>query len=294
MKVEWENLKVPNFIFLSSLAVFVENLLYHPFWVLKTQDIINKGSSSGTSFSGLKKQIVNLAKTQGITGFYRAYWLSSAATLPWLYLLTYNYTKYKLSNDKYPTWVQNASPLIAGIAGDIICVPFWVPLDVVIQNRMHKSNLNRSSYAVAKDLFMGSGLKSFYKGSVMTFFYYGLNSGIWWLSYEHTKSVLYKTAKLDELTDKFRVVPITAAMIGAFLSVVITSPIDVVKIRMQTAIGDERELYRNARVGFRSVMKADGLHGFFRGALPKFISRGPLSSVWAVVYELVIKYSSIN
>eukprot|EP01130_Rhizamoeba_saxonica_P005389 TRINITY_DN2154_c1_g1_i2.p1 TRINITY_DN2154_c1_g1~~TRINITY_DN2154_c1_g1_i2.p1 ORF type:complete len:162 (+),score=14.74 TRINITY_DN2154_c1_g1_i2:858-1343(+) len=148
--------------------------------------------------------------------------------------------------------------------------------------------------AVAKDLFMGSGLKSFYKGSVMTFFYYGLNSGIWWLSYEHTKSVLYKTAKLDELTDKFRVVPITAAMIGAFLSVVITSPIDVVKIRMQTAIGDERELYRNARVGFRSVMKADGLHGFFRGALPKFISRGPLSSVWAVVYELVIKYSSIN
>jgi hypothetical protein len=58
---------------------------------------------------------------------------------------------------------------------------------------------------------------------------------------------------------------------------------------MSTAQSHHR--YTTTIGGLKSLWKTEGLAGYFRGTLPKILSRGPISALSAVMYEMILYYS---
>jgi Mitochondrial carrier protein len=89
----------------------------------------------------------------------------------------------------------------------------------------------------------------------------------------------------------------TAGAFGGGLATLLTQPQDVVKTRMQVysraarAVGGEvgTRQYRTAGETIRTVMREEGLHGFFRGAYPRFLKRILGSAITWMVYEEIVR-----
>jgi solute carrier family 25, member 38 len=89
----------------------------------------------------------------------------------------------------------------------------------------------------------------------------------------------------------------TAGALGGGLATMLTQPQDVVKTRMQIysragmSIGQDvsSRQYRTVTQTVRTVMREEGVYGFFRGAYPRFLKRILGSAITWMVYEEIVR-----
>jgi len=292
VNVEWQKINLGRLAIALGTTSLLENLLYHPWWVLKTREqaeVINIRSSGGV-WSSSYQFARKILQKEGIKALYRGFWAGSIGSLPsaYLYLITYHKAKHELCRYFSPT-LQFAIPFIAGILAEAASLLFFVPIDVITQRMQLLNTAGRNSFMVAKDLIKTEGPLSLYRGTLLTGLKLGIGSGVWWLAYEQNKS------SIATLTGREPSVfsGILAGFIAGILSTVITNPLDVVKtrIQMQVPLDGKGIPYRKTIDGFKDIWQKEGWKGLNRGLAPKIISQGPLSAFWAVIYELVLKYS---
>jgi hypothetical protein len=127
------------------------------------------------------------------------------------------------------------------------------------------------------------------------------------MSYENVKLLLYRPSILpyltwskssDNETNKVHRIPqFTAGFIAGTITSTCVNPLDVVKTRIQTqniqTLGTTSStvMYKNIFHGLQCLWREEGVHGLLRGVLPKLMSRGPLSAMSALIFELVLYYS---
>ena len=109
-----------------------------------------------------------------------------------------------------------------------------------------------------------------------------------------------------QLTGVNRVPQVLAGFIAGTFTSVLINPLDVVKTRLQvqdahttttngtsaassTNVANKR--YKNMLHGLLQIYRDDGLRGYTRGVMPKLISRGPLSAMSSLLYEVVMHLS---
>jgi hypothetical protein len=190
---------------------------------------------------------------------------------------------------------------------DAVSVLFYVPGDVIVQRLQVANSPYSSSLDAVRKIYQNEGIKGYYRGLGATFVVSALASSIWWMSYENIKLLLYRPSILpylvwskssdDKTTNVHRIPQFTAGFFAGTITSACVNPFDVVKTRIQTqnihTIGTTAStvMYKNIVHGLKCLWHEEGMQGLFRGILPKLMSRGPLSAIGALIFELVLYYS---
>lgn len=127
------------------------------------------------------------------------------------------------------------------------------------------------------------------------------------MTYENVKQLFYRPSILpyfiwsksstDKPTDVHRLPQFAAGFLAGIVTSSCVNPFDVVKTRIQTqnihTLGktSSTKMYKNIFHGLKWLWREEGMHGLMRGILPKLMSRGPLSAISALIFELVLYYS---
>lgn len=189
----------------------------------------------------------------------------------------------------------------------MVSVLFYVPSDVIVQRLQVANSPYKSSFDAIRKIYKDEGVKGFYRGLGATFVVSVLASSIWWMAYENVKYLLYHPSILPYLifskssdeksTDVHRLPQFAAGFVAGTVTSTCVNPLDVVKTRIQTqhihtlGMTSSTVMYKNIFHGLKCLWHEEGAHGLMRGLLPKLMSRGPLSAIGALIFELVLYYS---
>lgn len=276
-----------------------------------------RSSLSKSTIDGLKRN----------HSLYKGFWFSNLTSIPiyGMYLGVYVYSKDQLntSNNRLARFY---APFIAGCLGifqsifhsdfsllmlfflaDAVCILLYVPSDVIVQRLQLVESPYKSGYDAIRQIYKNDGIKGYYRGLGATFLFTSTYSATWWTVYENAKLFLYDPLILpyltlrskfnDDKTNVHRMPQVLAGFIAGTVTALCMNPIDVVKTRIQTqhiqAVDKSTSMtvYKNVFHGLKNLFKEEGIRGLSKGLIPKLISRGPLSAMSAVVFELVLYYS---
>jgi len=291
LTVEWQRLNLKRLALALGVTSLVENVIYHPWWVLKTREqveVVNAGGVWKNSFL-LAHRIL---RKEGIKALYRGFWAGSIGSLPsvYLYLVTYHKVKHELSTNYNQTFKMSA-PFLAGVSAELVALYLFVPIDGITQRMQLGNTAGKNSISIARDIISNEGIRGMYRGTLLTLLKLGIGSGVWWFTYEENKFAMSKLTGKPPST----FIGILSGFMAGILSTIVTNPLDVVKTRIQVQAADTHGIpYSKAIKGFKEIWHKEGWVGLNRGIVPKLISQGPLSAFWAVIYELALKYSISN
>ena len=220
---------------------------------------------------------------------------------------------------RHPVLISYAAPFLAGLIADIASITLYVPGDVIVQ-RLQLPNSPYTSFVDATvRIYRREGIAGFYRGFGATFVTSAIASAVWWLVYEKSKERLYawddkrrqgreEVVKAPQqrsnslwaaLTEVNRMPQLAAGFIAGTVTSSLINPLDVVKTRLQvqdsthpTSSGKAAKgRYRNFIHGLKQVYVEEGMRGYVRGLVPKLVSRGPLSAMSSLMYEIVLHLS---
>lgn len=196
--------------------------------------------------------------------------------------------------------VSNVSRLIAGaVAGTTACVACY-PLDLV-RTRLTTQLDGKEAYRGITDAFAkivkSEGGFGLYTGLGPTLMVAVPNFSISWVVYGSLKEyalddeLFYNLRKVDPETGQHKLGMILTLGCGAasgILSTLVTFPFDTIRRRMQIQgqhfAPDER--LTGAQM-IRSLLKKDGMKGFYRGIRPEVLKVVPMVGTMFTVYEIL-------
>lgn len=157
--------------------------------------------------------------------------------------------------------------------------------DVIkVRQQLLKDRARASFLSVAKGMVQGEGVLSLWSGVTASCLREGTYSTIRMGGYEPLKRFYASKAGLAETTFGNKLLAgITSGAVGAAVS----SPTDLIKIRMQAARPDGRPPYKTSFHGFVQVFREAGVKGLWRGVYPNTIRAAVLTSSQIATYDQV-------
>lgn len=171
--------------------------------------------------------------------------------------------------------------LIAGAVSGLSVSIIFAPLDVVktrmiVQRRPKHLDASHFKGVVGTmvEMYNKEGIKSLYRGLGTTMIGYIPNWAIYFASYQifreqfHTLSSTINDSQTKEIGINF----VSSILAGALTSVA-TSPVWVVKTRLQTQVTandsqQQGKYYRNTLDAFSKIYQQEGFKAFYRGLVP--------------------------
>ncbi|KAH3702063.1 solute carrier family 25 member 44-like isoform X2 [Dreissena polymorpha] len=288
----------------SNIAV--RSLLY-PFHVVRThlQTQVGKEAYSGTIDAFSK-----IYSSQGLKGMYRGLPVHLCLVLPGVgYIYTYEYTRTFI---KHHTSLSDMSKtLIAGGMASVVAQIFNTPFDIISQHMMlvdgrkqpmqgikAKPAIQKSLQqihipdemkqkrfgvfqTVVKHVFKTDGILGFYRGLSMSMCLFVPNSALFWFFYEHLKGEMMSI--LPESVPRMLINSIASPMAGVAASI-ITNPVDVVKVRMQTKC-------LTIRGSLRALVQEEGHRWVLKGMTARTTHSALYFLIIMSVYESVKRFS---
>lgn len=206
----------------------------------------------------------------------------------------YEYSKRTFIKDYHLN--ETLSYFIAGVLGDLASSVFYVPSEVLktrlqLQGKFNNPYTTGSGYNykglfhAIKTIYRVEGPKTFVFGYKATLFRDLPFSAIQFAFYERFRKLAIIYHETENLPVSTEIV--TGATAGG-LAGVLTTPLDVIKTRIQTATetsGAQLSTFR----ALSSIYKAEGLFGMFYGVGPRFIWTGIQSSIMLLLYQVSLK-----
>jgi hypothetical protein len=281
----------------------------HPIDTIKTR----QQASTSRIPSALAAEAISILRNEGIRALYRGFGVAVVAGAPASCLY---FTSYELSKTEMLSRVKRPSPLTAsaihlaaGLVAEAASCVLWVPIDV-IKVRMQvqkKSPSSRRLYTNAFDamrhIVRTEGLHGLYRGYGATLTTFGPFSGLYFVIYEKLKSLASTTTTTTTLplpssssstttssslsSSSLVICASLAAAAASFL----TSPLDLIRLRMQVsreieAKNDQNKLnYKSVASGLSSIISEEGMRGLFRGATARVAFATPSTALAMVLFE---------
>ena len=123
---------------------------------------------------------------------------------------------------------------LAGLAAVLASCTIYTPVDVITQRVMVASGTagaraaDKSAAYVLRDIWSTSGWTGFYRGFGVTLVAYLPGGSVWWAGYGGSRAAVAEQEVLPPLVEQA-----AAATWASLLTVVVTSPLDVLKTRVQ-------------------------------------------------------------
>ncbi|KAF9167336.1 hypothetical protein DFQ26_004977 [Actinomortierella ambigua] len=174
-------------------------------------------------------------------------------------------------------------------------------------NSATRGTAHVSTLGMCKHMYKSDGIRAFYQGFWATMWANAPGSVAFWAGYETTKKVVYNEFKACEdreqqldrpgffskhmLSQKKGLILALSALNSTWLSTLLTSPFDMVRVRLQLLDGaiveDAAQLKRGWWGMFKLIARQEGWRGFFKGLGPKFWAAFPGCVGYLFAYEVI-------
>jgi hypothetical protein len=246
---------------------------------------------------------------EGLAGFYRgfaaAFLLSAPAAC--VYFTSYEVAKAGFLASPLADAVPLAAQhFTAGLAAEAASCVLWVPIDVVkerLQVQSAAAPVYRSGRHAVASILRAEGLPGLYRGYGATLASYGPFSALYFLFYEQLKAAALGLqggpvgGGPSPATLSFPL-QVAAACTAGGLASFLTSPLDLVKLRLQvvarTAGGGGVPPYAYSGIvdGLRRIVRSEGWRGLWRGAGARVLYHMPTTGLSMVLFERCTAWAS--
>ena len=159
----------------------------------------------------------------------------------------------------------------AGVIGQLSGSIAWVPMDVLkerlqIQGQVQSNAAYSSSAHALGSIIRSEGVLGLYRAYFIHQFTWAPFNGLYWMTYEKSKAYLKEQNDKMANTTNF----IVSSCIAGTVSSIATSPLDLVKTRMQVQKANpELFAFNNSFQCALRVFKTEGVLAFFDGVIAR-------------------------
>ncbi|KAM3134743.1 hypothetical protein pb186bvf_013218 [Paramecium bursaria] len=257
----------------NVLVAVIVSILLQPFEVLQTSMITTKFSKRNINLYGLKEMIQEAYRLEGSRSFFRGTSLSILKN-------TSSYSLFFIGIENFSSKSHShQSNFLVGALSKFMSSILVNPI-AVIKTKMQIVGDNQflNIRDCVKKTFQREGAVGFYRGLVPSL--------IRDSSYQGIQFSIYK-GLLGQIDNPNTFQVAGCASLGSMASLLITYPLDNLRIRIQSLNLQKGE---GSTLSLLSqVYKDEGIKGFYQGYLPRLLKRGLQSGVVWSVYEKVVK-----
>ncbi|XP_072995958.1 uncharacterized protein [Typha latifolia] len=276
-----------KFMIAGSVAGMVEHMAMFPVDTLKTR-MQMLASSSPHHLAPVGRFLASIVRSEGPSGLYRGIAAMGLGAGPAhaVYFTVYEVSKARLggaaADGRHHPLIHAASGVFATTASDAVLTP----LDVVKQ----RLQLRRSPYCGVKDcvirMVREEGFRAFYKSYPTTVLMNAPFTAVHFATYEAVKKVLSEIAK-EEVTEERLLVHVTAGGAAGALAGAVTTPLDVVKTRLQCQGVCGADTFRSSSIysAIKKIVAKEGPQALTQGLKPRVLFHAPAAALCWSTYE---------
>lgn len=240
------------------------------------------GEITEAASNSLLRTMRGIVRESGsVLGLWRGLLPNLSQSLPntALYLVAYEKGKSVLSQnvpERYWPWL----PLAVGPLARMVASTATSPIEL-IRVRVQAQNGSDISQ-VMRTVYASGGLRGFWNGLGPTLMRDVPFSALYWQSYE------LLAARLKQLYgNSIFVVPMIAGTVSGSFAAVVTTPIDVVKTRVQASLHTPGCVNQpSSWQTFLSILRSEGLRGLTVGMVPRVAKIAPACAIMISSYEI--------
>eukprot|EP00249_Psilotum_nudum_P017707 c26451_g1_i4 orf=314-1342(-) len=269
----------------GSVAGMVEHMAMFPVDTLKTRMQV-LASAGGSVHSALSAAFVSIMKQEGTFGLYRGIGAMGLGAGPAhaVYFAVYEFCKEKFGGN-----MDGHHPLAHGIAGVLATVAsdaVFTPMDVVKQRLQLRSSPYRGVTDCIEKVLREEGFGAFYASYRTTVVMNAPFTAVHFSTYEAVKKVLMDMSPGTE-SDENLIVHATAGGAAGALASAVTTPLDVVKTRLQCqgVNGAERFSGSSIRNVLTKIIAKEGPGAIMKGLKPRVLFHMPAAAISWSTYE---------
>jgi len=276
----------------GGLSGLLADSLVHPIDTVRSRLQVQRGTGPNLLYRTTFGSARHIVTTEGARALYKGFGSVAFFTLPahGMYFAGYEYAKRHL---RFGAEESPLSHFGAGIVADLSGALLWCPQDVIKQkmqvqeNRRGEQRRYHNSFHAFRSVLSEEGVRGLYRGYVAALMVYAPMVGMHFMLYEAIKAKL--AVWLHRLPKELPpALYLGAAMVSASTSAYGTTPLDVVKTRLQVQSAAEGG-YRGIWHGVTTIAREEGLRAFFKGSGARMLWLGPNAALGMLFYEQLTK-----
>jgi solute carrier family 25 iron transporter 28/37 len=231
-----DDLSFPQFMVAGSIAGMVEHIAMFPIDTLKTRtQMMTGGYGSAQISSSVPKVLSAIIRSEGVLGLYRGVGAMALGAGPAhaVYFSVYEFFKERMGGNK--PGHHPLSHAMAGILATIGSDAVFTPMDVVKQRLQLPGSSYRGIMDCIGKILRDEGIKAFYASYRTTVVMNAPYTATHFATYEAAKGAL-KNVWPDKVGEERIFVHLTAGGAAGALASIVTTPLDVVKTRLQCQV----------------------------------------------------------
>ncbi|CUM62846.1 uncharacterized protein PRCAT00000404001 [Priceomyces carsonii] len=292
----------------GAFGGFVGDSSMHSLDTVKTRQ---QGFPKNLQYKKMIPAYLSIFKNEGIRGLYGGYSAAVLGSLPSTatFFGTYEFTKRELINGY--GFNETISYFVAGVLGDLFSSVFYVPSEV-LKTRLQLQGVYDNPFTKEcgyKYKSLSDAIFSIFKKEGVSTLTFGYKetllrdlpfSALQFAFYEKFRQLAIYSYESKDLPIWLELT--TGAGAGG-LAGILTTPLDVIKTRIQTSpspSGNKTGVAKSSRASLspsnlstlralQSVYKSEGILGLFSGVGPRFIWTSIQSSIMLLLYQISLK-----
>lgn len=269
----------------SAAAGCISRGVVHPLDTVRTVQMVSGGTLT------MRGAFRHLLLADGGRGLYRGFGASLLLHAPAvsLYLSVYEHARDNL-RDRASTLPPVVAHAASGLAAEAASAVVWAPMETIKQRAQLRSRTKGGSVAVLRDLLRYEGPRALLSGYWITLAVFGPYAAIYFVIYERSRQ-----AFRDANNDGHIAVSVSAAAAGA-VAAAVTTPLDIVKTRLQTQGDSEalngRKRYKGTIHAVREIGRTEGVHAFVKGMAARMLWIMPGTAITMTTFEFLKRFLS--
>jgi hypothetical protein len=172
---------------------------------------------------------------------------------------------------------------VAGLFAEVCGSLIWTPMDIIKQRQQMRALSDRAAYstvpAAVRTIFREHGLRGFFTGIGAALATYGPFVGLYFVVYERWKRMAARALSESEEQLPFGV-HLSGGAVAGGISAYVTTPLDVIKTRLQTSLdASGRNVHKTAVGTAKSILQQEGARAFFKGASARVLWIAPGAAI---------------
>jgi len=275
----------------GSVSGICADLVTHPLSTVKTR-LQCQGATAGLSgqasvlYTGPISGMRHMIRNEGALSLYKGVGVVVAVAAPAqaMYFAGYELARSLLGK-------SGSSTFIAGVCAQLSASICWVPMDVIkerlqIEGQLKTGETYGSSWSAVKRIVKTEGFRGMYRAYGIHQFVWAPFNGIYFTCYESAKLYVKNNISKSDVAANA-----AASLFAGITASAITSPLDLVKTRMQVMQSNPKMFpYNNSWDCFKQVLQKEGVRALWDGVDARIIWLTPRLSIAMVTYEWV-KYA---
>ncbi|MCO5564993.1 hypothetical protein L7F22_018663 [Adiantum nelumboides] len=280
-----DGLGFAQYMLAGSVAGMVEHTAMFPVDTLKTRMQMARGSC-GSVHSSVAKTFSSIIRAEGLVGLYRGIGAMALGACPAhaVYFSVYELCKERFGGNEagHHPLAHAAAGVVATIASDAV----FTPMDVVKQRLQLPGKSYKGVVDCIQSIMRSEGLKAFYASYRTTVVMNAPYTATHFATYEAVKASL-KEIWPERSNEENLFMHLTAGGAAGALASIITTPLDVVKTRLQCQGVNGAERYGTSSIWevIRTITKNEGPRALLRGMKPRVLFYTPAAAICWSTYE---------